>query len=157
MRPKLRKEIERLKQILSSHGLEFLPVDGATNQQIRKIENETDVELDPDLRAFYQFTNGSDRATWFAVMSDQLTPCLFPDLNDALEAWSWFLPYDQSTYEEWSDTTTPRDGRIQPGYLHHRAWFPIAEFNGYSTSIYFDADPTDKGQYGQIIVYQHDP
>ena len=48
------------------------------------------------------------------------------------------------------------DERIQHKLFHDR-WFPFAEFNGFSTSVMFDANPTDKGTYGQIIVYQHDP
>ena len=47
--------------------------------------------------------------------------------------------------------------RIAEGFLHHNKWFPIAEFNGYSTSVYFDAGPSPCGKHGQIIVYQHDP
>ncbi len=126
-------------------------------QQLEHVENEIGIKFNSDLRDFYLFANGSGGATWFAVISDELTPCEFPTIEDSLEAWSWFLPYDQTTYDEWSDLASPRDERIQAAFLHHRLWFPIAEFNGHSTSVYFDADPTDKGQHGQIIVYQHDP
>ena len=157
MRSELKQEVTRLERALSSSNLEFQPAKGADTHQIGLIEKETGIKLDPDLRDFYKFTNGSGRAIWFAVLSDQLTPCVFPEIEDSREGWSWFLPYDQSIYDEWSDFASSRDERIQPGYLHHRLWFPIAEFNGYSTSVYFDADLASKGQYGQIIVYQHDP
>jgi internalin A len=157
MRPELTREVERLRNILLSHGLEFSLCEGAKPGEIAKVESEVEITFDADLRDFWQLTNGSDNETWFAVFSDELTPCVFPSIEDARECWSWFLPYDESFYEEWSDVSVERDMRIQPKYVHHRLWFPIAEFNGYSTSVYFDGDPTGRGKYGQIIVYQHDP
>ncbi len=157
MNPELKQEITRLRQILSSAGMEFQPVNRTSDEQLKRVENETGIKLGSDLRDFYKYSNGSNEEIWFAVFSDELTPCAFPDIEDARESWSELLPYDQSVYEEWSDFSSARDERIKPGYLHHRLWFPIAEFNGYSTGVYFDADPADKGQYGQIIVYQHDP
>ena len=48
-----------------------------------------------------------------------------------------------------------RDSRIQSNW--NPIWFPFAEFNGGSTQILFDAAPSPRGSYGQIIVYQHDP
>ena len=157
MRPELAQQVERLKSILLSHQIEFAPRPGATFADIAEVERRVGIQFDADLKDFWQFSNGSDYELWFAVESDQLTPCCFPPLEEALEAWSWFEPYDAATYEEWSDASRIRDERIQPAYLHHRLWFPIAEFNGFSTAVYFDADPTDQGEYGQIIVYQHDP
>jgi cell wall assembly regulator SMI1 len=157
MRTELTTEIRRLEAILTAIGLVFQPAMGATSRQIEGIEQKIGYELSQDLKDFYRFSNGSNQKTWGIVFSDELTPCSFPDLEDAYQCWSWFSPYDQTIYNEWSDFSATRDGRIQPNHLHHRYWFPIAEFNGYSTSIYFDADPTASGNYGQIIVYQHDP
>ena len=157
MRTELKTEITRLEAILTALGLAFQSTSGATSQQIERIEQKVGFELSQDLKDFFSFSNGSQRKTWGAVFSDQLTPYSIPALEDAYECWSWFSPYDQAIYDEWTDRSAQRDERIQAGFLHHRYWFPIAEFNGYSTSVYFDADPTARGNYGQIIVYQHDP
>jgi cell wall assembly regulator SMI1 len=157
MNRELQHEVQHLQAILQRHGQSFDTVSGATKQNIDLVERTVGITFDHHLREFYEFTNGSDNELWFAVYSDQLTPCAFPSLAEAQEAWSWFEPYDQAVYDEWSDREAERDSRIQPSYLHHRAWFPIAEFNGFSTTVYFDADPTSRGSYGQIIVYQHDP
>jgi len=157
MTTELTNEIERLKSILASHGIEFKPCDGARPADIKKVEDEVGIQFDSDLKDFWQFTNGSGREKWSAVVSDQLTPCRFISVAEGREYWSWFLPYDKGVYEEWSADSPNRDERIRPDILHHRLWFPIAEFNGFSTSVYFDADPSEKGKYGQIIVYQHDP
>jgi internalin A len=158
MKSGLKNELERLQLILESNGLEFTLNEGATAEKIAEVESQIGVTFDSDLKDLWQLTNGSNgNHSWFAVFSDELTPCSFSSLEDALECWSWYSPYDEAIYEEWSDAEVERDERIQPAYLQHRLWFPFAEFNGYSTSVLFDGDPTNRGQYGQIIVYQHDP
>jgi internalin A len=158
VKPELKIELERLRHILESNGLEFALSEGATDEKIAETEAKVGVVFDADLKALWRLSNGSKRSDgWFAVFSDELTPCSFASIEDALECWSWFLPYDESVYGEWSDLEAERDERIQPAFLQHRLWFPFAEFNGFSTSVLFDADPADKGNYGQIIVYQHDP
>lgn len=158
MKPELKIEIERLQYILESNGLEFTLNKGTTTEKIAEIESKVGVNFDDNLKELWLLSNGSNRShSWFAVFSDELTPCSFSPIEDALECWSWFEPYDDGIYEEWSDSENKRDERIQPAFLHHRLWFPFAEFNGYSTSVYFDGNPSESGKYGQIIVYQHDP
>ncbi|HKP70815.1 MAG TPA: SMI1/KNR4 family protein [Pyrinomonadaceae bacterium] len=123
---------------------------------IANAEARIGLTFDPSLKELWEFTNGSNNQTWFAVVSDELTPLSFPSFEESVESWSWHLPYDETTYAEWN-VDDERDPRIQPNYIRHRLWFPFAETNGFSTSVLFDADPVDKGDYGQIIVYQHDP
>lgn len=157
MNSELKNELKRLESIYESNKLEFTLSDGTTKELISQVESKVGVKFDDDLKDLWLLTNGSNNEIWFAVFSDQLTPCSFPTIEEALECWSWFEPYDNKIYEEWSDLENKRDARIQPAFLHHRLWFPFAEFNGYSTSVYFDGNPTESGKYGQIIVYQHDP
>ena len=156
MKPELKNEIDRLKQILESNGLEFVLSEGASAENIAEIERQIGFTLDENLKDFWKFTNGSNYTSWFAVFSDQLTPCDFPSIEYAFEQWFAFVPYSNPAYEEYRLSETERDERIQPTLIHE-FWFPFAEFNGFSTSVLFDADPTDKGTYGQVIVYQHDP
>jgi cell wall assembly regulator SMI1 len=157
MKLELKTEIDRLKNILESNGLEFIVNEGANAEKIAEVETKVGITFDADLKDLWKFSNGSNNNdTWFCVFSDELMPCSFSSIEEALESWSLFLPYDDLIYEEWSDLESKRDERIQPTYLQHRLWFPFAEFSG-STSILYDDDPTDKGNYGQIIVYQHDP
>ncbi len=156
MNQDLLNEIKRLERILKSNGRDFVPNEGARPELIAEVESKTDLTFDSSLKELWTFTNGSDD-TWFGVFSDELTPCSFSSVEQAFECWSWFLPYDDSIYSEWNIAQRGRDERIQPTYLRHRLWFPFAEFNGFSTSIIFDAAPAATGHYGQIIVYQHDP
>jgi hypothetical protein len=86
-----------------------------------------------------------------------MQPLAFLELEEALSKWALFSPYDRSVYEEWNVKSRKRDSRIQPFYIRHKLWFPLADFNGGSTLLLYDADPTKRGRFGQIIVYQHDP
>lgn len=156
MKESLKKEIERLGRILESNGLEMTLNDGVTKEVIANIETQIGFALDEDLKDLWKLTNGSGDDCWFTVFSDEQIPCTFPSIEYAFEQWSTFYPYDNSVYEEFGLDENERDERIQPTLIH-KYWFPFAEFNGFSTSVLFDADPTEKGIYGQIIVYQHDP
>ena len=157
MRPELAHEIERLETILLQNGLELSRAEGVAPEIVERIEQETGIVLDQDVRDFFTFSNGSDGETWGAVMSDQVVPIAFESLEENLDSWRLFFPYDEARYEEWSQPGKVWDRRVQPEYVHHRKWFPIAEFGGHNAVVYFDADPTPEGRHGQIIVYQHDP
>ncbi len=156
MKSELKNEIDRLKRFLESNGLEFSLSEGASAENIAEVESQIGFTLDENLKDLWQFSNGSNFEYWFAVFSDEPTPCTFPSIEYAFEQWSMFVPYNNPVYEEYRLNENERDERIQPTLIHE-FWFPFAEFNGFSTSVLFDVDPTDKGTYGQIIVYQHDP
>lgn len=153
MRAELQREVDRLKAIMATKSVEFEPVAGATDKEIAQAEEETRIKLDEDLKDFYRFTNGSNRQTWFAVISDQLEPHMFLSLHDALHSWS---PHDIEDDDPYEGEGTS-DERIQPNLLGYSLWFPFTDFGGGNAIAMFDADPTSKGKYGQIIVYQHDP
>lgn len=156
MKEELKKEIDRLKQILESNGLEFTLSEGVSDGIIANVETKIGFVFDEDLKEFWKLTNGSNSDLWFAVFSDEQTPCAFQSIEYAFEQWSAFCSCDNPAYEKYKPEENKRDERIQP-ILVNKFWFPFAEFNGFSTSVIFDADPTEMGNYGQIIVYQHDP
>jgi cell wall assembly regulator SMI1 len=155
MRPELRAELDRLRQTLATVDLELEPNPPASDAAIARAERETGCRFDDDLKSLWRYANGSPQR-WFGVMTDERTGCSFAPIEEALEAWGWFAPYAEPVSEEWRNPK-PTDPRIQQGRLRHGLWFPIAEFNGFSTSIYYDADPAPGGRHGQIIAYQHDP
>lgn len=157
MKDLISPELERLRARFAA--LDFaLPLrEPATPRELLAAERETGIRLDPHLQQFYAITNGSCGAAWLAVRTDELTPCTFPALSECLSWWREWLPYDEAVHAEWGPTEPGRDRRIQPNYYVHRHWFPIAEFNCWGTTVFFDADPTHYGAYGQIIAYQHDP
>jgi len=156
MTPEVESELTKLRTTLATVGLDLRTRPGATEAQLLEFERKLGVRFDDDLRSLWKFSNGADGQDWFAVHSDEVTGCAFASIERSMEAWEWFAPYDQAIYDEWRNERSA-DSRIRQGMLHHRLWIPIAEFNGFSTAVYFDADPAPTGNYGQIIVYQHDP
>lgn len=155
MRSELQAEIDRLQDLLRRHGQEFRPADPAAPEIFHRIEKETGLALDPDVRDFFLFSNGSCAEIWGAVQASEVVPIAFPDLEDALQRWSLYLPYDESTYALWNEPGQDRDSRIRPDYVRHRLWFPVAEWDDYCTTVHYDADPAEGGAAGQLIVYQH--
>jgi cell wall assembly regulator SMI1 len=154
------EHVERLRTILASVEIPFVPAPGASAAEIAAVEHRVGIEFDDDLRSFWQFANGAfKRQRWFAVQTDELTGCYPVSLPKAVEAWGWFEVHDPARDIERSDEgePPPRDPRIRPLLLHQRGWFPVAEFNGFSTAVNFDADPSPAGRHGQIIAFQHDP
>jgi cell wall assembly regulator SMI1 len=128
---------------------------GATAVEIAAVEQETGIKFDDVLKSLWMYSNGSDRNPWIGVHSDENTACEFIPISKALSnSTRW-----NSLADKWGGPGMPdndqRDERIKPNW--QKKWFPFAEFNGGSTMVMFDASPSPKGKYGQIIVYQHDP
>ncbi len=152
LREPLKTEIERLERILNSVEKPFKKCPGASEEQVATLESDVGIRFDEHLRDLWKFSNGG---ITLVAETDEITRCRFAPITKAREAWAWSLPYEQMAHQLWRNGY--RDARIKPAILHHRLWFPIAEFNGFSTAVHFDSDPTPTGKYGQIIAYQHDP
>lgn len=155
----VQSEFARLAYIFDRIGKNLNRQAPATPAQIDSIAATTGVEVDDDLKALWLLSNGSGNATWFADGDDEFTPYYFLSVEEALEGWQFFAPYDEATYHEWYDDESwgERDPRIQRHFLRHRHWLSFAEFNGGSCQLLFDSDPTAEGTRGQIINYVHDP
>jgi cell wall assembly regulator SMI1 len=150
-------EVDRLRGIMSGFGFALPNALPATLDDITLLETETGIRFDQHLREFYQFSNGSLKARWLAVMTDELTPCEIRPIADCLSWWREWLPYDDGVHALFGPGESGRDPRIRPHYSVHRHWLPVAESNCWGTTVFFDADPSPLGNHGQIIVYQHDP
>ena len=153
MNPELENEIERLKTSRIVLGLGFEPAPGASLEEIQAVEEELGIKFDDNLRDMYLYSNGSRIKDWF-VVSEYLA-CSFYSLEVAWERVLSLLRMDANG-ELWSHIDEERDERIQPKIWHAKKWFPFAD-SGVGTYVHFDGWPTDKGDYGQIVVYQHDP
>lgn len=158
MNLELETEIKRLKQILKNANVDFELPPGASHREIDFLEAATKIKLDENLKELYKFSDGSDNNTIFAVFSDQATPCSLEPLDEVIKWWQslHLTPEPFDPIEEERDFDWKPDARIQPFWRHPR-WLPFAQFNGFSTTVMLDTFPTEKGNAGQIIVYQHDP
>jgi cell wall assembly regulator SMI1 len=155
------REFDRLAATFKTFGREMQLQPPASETEIESILEITGVNIDGSLKDLWRISNGSGLTFWFAEADedDEFTPYLFLSIEQTLEAWRLFAPYDASLYAEWYDDEEwgERDPRIQRHILRHNKWISFAEFNGGSLALQFDGDPTDKGLYGQIINYVHDP
>ena len=129
---------------------------GATDKELDLFEQQfgQGLKLDATLRDWYKFSNGWTYDICAAVISDQLTPLNFVSTSDILEnkvSGNQKIPDDH--LESFGQAVDPR---IKP-YVYNDKWLPLAEYDGGSTQVMLDLDPTEKGTQGQIIVFQHDP
>ncbi|MGY8769730.1 MAG: SMI1/KNR4 family protein [Pirellulales bacterium] len=158
----IQAEFDRLASIYQQLGGKLKTCPPATEKQIASIAEITGIEVDESLKDLWRISNGS-RAyqNWF-VGGDELepTPYVFMSIEDVVSNWKLFEPYDKEHYARWFDNEEEygeRDARVQRHFIRHSKWLSFAEFNGGSNAWLFDADPTEKGTYGQIIQYLHDP
>jgi cell wall assembly regulator SMI1 len=153
------REFERLAAVFTQLGTHLNRQPPASEAAIASVAEITGVEVASELKDFWRISNGSGHTMWFAEGEDEFTPYYFLSIEDALENWQRFAPYDAGIYEHWYDDEEwgKRDSRIQRHYLRHKDWVSFAEFNGGSHLLMFDADPTANGKHGQIINYLHDP
>ena len=153
MASKLRTELEKLESLLKAIDISLEPQPGILNREFSEVEKEFDLDLGEDLRELYLFSNGSRLQKWFVV---HLSSCYFCSIQKAIEHKNLF---DRIRAEgrDWTHPDPDRDPRIKQNVWFHPKWFPIAEINGFSTTILFDGSPSEEGDYGQIIVYHHDP
>lgn len=152
----------KLKTLYKTHNREFKLQKPATLEKIQEAEALISKKFDDSYKDFLLITNGSEYYdNWGVVYSDEYIPISFNSIEASIEDYMIFS-YDKDFYKEWSITKKYQhflkkelDKRIK-SFLHHKYWFPIADFSG-SATVYYDMDPTEAGDYGQIIVYQHDP
>lgn len=153
MRLELKAELDRLCAIAHGFGGSLIRQPPATTEQIGRVESLTGIVFDGDLRGLYDFSNGGEYPqTWFAAETDELTPFRFLTLDEVLE----YAESDSHYNPHIDNSDVPWDPRHQR-YDWHSLWLPFAVFNNGGSKLYFDADPTPEGRFGQIISYQHDP
>ncbi len=157
------QELEKLQELFKSVNRPFPKVDGATDADIKRVYQKTGINLFGSIVDFYKQLNGADQEEIFAVFSDEPTACNFNSIETALFKWGAVRPNIDAYYLKMQNTWNgyqqdpPRDIRIKKDLWVNKLWFPLGDFNGGATIIYWDADPAPAGKVGQIIVYQHNP
>ncbi|MDN4601923.1 SMI1/KNR4 family protein [Paenibacillus sp. F6_3S_P_1C] len=134
---------------------------GASEQSLTALETEYGVRLPEDFRAFYQRKDGSGYAFHILYPGDaeaeECNPFYLMSLKEIRETKQYFCEADEKLDEYYSpDEISKLDPEIKP-YLFHKEWIPFATMAGGSLYLMLDFDPTEKGTYGQVIMYVHDP
>jgi cell wall assembly regulator SMI1 len=160
VRPELRHEIERLKQILGRHGKKFTMKKGVPKARLRRTEKKLGYQLDPDLCALYALTDGGpDCNEWFAVGIESPRSVDFLSLDESLKSWERFVGGRRDDRESWEKAeelgVVTRDERIAAESIFSKQWWNFAGSD--YPQVYLDACSSLKGKSGQIIVYYHDP
>jgi cell wall assembly regulator SMI1 len=176
----MRKQLDRLERCFFLLDLPMSRSPGALDKEIDGIEQVSGIKLDDDLRAMWSYSNGSSYQHWFLCDPEEtrelLRELVDEDEFDAesfaaftlfsiyqvIEWWSLFQHVDEHNPDGWRtdvhDSFAPQelDRRIGPQMLHHKRRLPFGtQFN--SDEMLFDACPSKKGRYGQMLRYSHDP
>lgn len=164
----LNELFSQLENFLNPYNLILKKNKGASEAELVNAQKTSGIAFDDFLCQLYRYCNGideplkfyckdapeNDAYSFLIKIGDELFPCDFLSLESALCYWKWAT---ETAKDDYSRIDTPRDPRIQPARLYHSLWFPIAQWNGDSVTVYFDADPSPEGKYGQIIAFLHDP
>ncbi|MFE6075896.1 SMI1/KNR4 family protein [Paenibacillus sp. NPDC057886] len=134
---------------------------GASEETLIVLEEEFGVRLPKDFRAFYKRRDGSGYAFHVLYPGDaereECTPFYLMSLEEIRETKQYFCDVDEKLDEYYSaEEISKLDPEIKP-YLFHKEWIPFATMAGGSLYLMLDFDPAEKGTYGQIIMYVHDP
>lgn len=153
-------EFARLGRVYERLGYPLKQAPPASDAQIAAIASTTGIEVDESLKELWRISNGSRGYAWFAAGEDEdFAPHAFLSIKEALSLWKLFAPYDEEHYAKWYDDESwgERDRRVQRHLIRHCKWLSFTQVGGASNELLFDADPTDAGNYGQVIEYVHDP
>lgn len=148
LRPDLAHEVDRLKAVLDRLGLTFETADPSTAIEVEWAETDTGITFNDDITALWIVVGGSRECNSFVTDIDYHGYRLCT-LDEGLYEWS-------STEEFFFEKDEVGPVEIQPHFRRHPGWFPIAETVSRDL-LFFDAAPTSKGKYGQIIEYSREP
>lgn len=147
----IEQEIQRLKDI-------FIRADLSNNiRDISESERAKIRELYDKVEKHYNATLSADFRTFFMTVQ--------PDYEAfVVEGYKFdnYTPFSDTAFERWQElydmhrdlpySNPDYDDRMQPFHIH-KQWIPFAGYD--EGDLFFDAAPTEKGNYGQIIgVYQ---
>jgi cell wall assembly regulator SMI1 len=177
----MQKRIDRLERCFFLLDLPMTRGPGASEADIDRIERETGITVDDDLKAMWRYSNGSGAQPWFVCDAEEHRHLIkqlcneherhagsFPVFNlysidEAIESWSIFKEIDEQNPNGWktdsSDSLASQklDKRIGPQMLRHKRRLAFGTAFMLSDEIIFDAFPSNKGKHGQIVEYIHDP
>lgn len=146
---------------------DYLLVNGATGEQIARLEEKLGFAMPEDMKELYRYKDGSD---WFYLLfpndkCDREFQYRLLSLAEIEKEKEYFQNKDALLSEFYgsddADAFTQKllkrmkDSRVKP-YLWNRRWIPFAEASG-DINLMMDFDPDEDGTYGQIICYIHDP
>jgi len=124
--------------------------EGATQEQLEKLERVIGLELPESVKAFYRIHDGQTKG-YGPIFGLQLL-----SINGIIGSWkTWYALKDDGMNEEFAGRMTSRPaGTIKKFYLNLR-WIPFTHDQS-GNHLGIDFDPDVKGRLGQIIAFGRD-
>ena len=126
---------------------------GVEDIEIATLEKLIDAKLPSDFVEFYKIHNGQKKeAEYDLVYCEELLS--FERIQKQWNIWKGLL--DKKNFED--DDGTPFDSEADTGIKNNwwnAKWIPIT-YDGSGNHYCLDLDPTEEGNYGQIIRMWHD-
>ncbi len=125
--------------------------DGVTDGEVENLEKIINAKLPTDFTAFYKIHNGQTTGSAGLIECEELLS--FERILDEWQIWKDLL--DSKNFEDNNGafTSTPDTG-IKNNWWN-ALWIPIT-YDGSGNHYCLDLDPTNQGNYGQIIRMWHD-
>jgi cell wall assembly regulator SMI1 len=183
----MQKQFDRLERCFVLLDLPMSKSPGASDKRIDRIEKVSGITIVGDLRAMWNYSDGSGAQPWFICdgeeerklrqkfkglvrSEDEMDAESFGgsvftlySVDEVVKWWKLFKDIDEQNTDGW-ETNTPDclfpqelDKRIGPQMLRHKSRLAFGTLYGLDDELLFDGYPSKKGRYGQIVKYRHDP
>jgi cell wall assembly regulator SMI1 len=139
------------EQFARKNALKHLRLkDGATEEQLEKLERVIQVDLPESFKAFYRTHDGQTKG-YGLIFGLQLL-----STKGIVDSWkTWYALKDDGLNEEFAKRMSSRpEGYIKKLYLNLR-WIPFTHDQS-GNHLGIDFDPDVKGRVGQIIAFGRD-
>jgi cell wall assembly regulator SMI1 len=146
--------IEELSKLYAVAGAALRLSPGSSNAALDLTESELGFALDESIRGAWLEADGGHEWCPIFARPDYLTGYDFLSIEQALRARTNMR--SRSPNYEGYEAPEPRDTRIKPGWFQD-GWLPFGSFSGSTLLLIQDYSPSDIGQRGQIIAFNHDP
>jgi len=147
---KLIKGLDQITENFKEFNYELFP--GVTEKKIQSIEKIIGKNFPEDFKNFYKVHNG-ENSNGSGIMKGEE----FLSMERILEEWNvWFELLENKTFtdDEDGDFISEPELGIKNNWWN-KYWIPFT-YDGSGNHICIDLDPTDEGNYGQIIRMWHD-
>ncbi|WP_136604857.1 SMI1/KNR4 family protein [Paenibacillus dokdonensis] len=125
-------------------ALNLLP--GAEDEEIASLEVKLGLTLPEEMKSFYKVHNGQN---WSAGSHSFVRNLTLTPIAAVMDNWAFL----QEEFDP-DDMEKDIESGIKP-MLWNAKWIPIAE-NGAGDYLCLDTDPTEEGNYGQVLYFWHD-
>jgi len=147
---KLIKGLDQIADNYKDFNFELNP--GVTDKKIQSIEKIIGKTFPEDFKSFYKIHNGENSHGYGIMKGEE-----FLSMERILEEWNvWKELLDTNSFTNDEDdifVSDPDTGIKNNWWNTH--WIPFT-YDGSGNHICIDLDPSDEGNYGQIIRMWHD-